>query len=164
MPLAELAQAFVLISQAATRARAFAQKAAQDGHEADARLLEALAASQETQAGRLRLLLRGKIGPAEQNKAEAFGPALERLMADLSALATAAQDDGQAVAARALTNCRQVAEALRALARHPAVTGQAYQVCQVCGFVQPDAPPERCPVCGAVPGKFAPAGPISEKQ
>jgi len=164
MPIAELAQAFALIAQAAARARAFAQKAAQDGESADARLLEALAASQETQAERLRLLLRGKIGPTAQNKAEAFGPALERLMADLSALATAAQDDGQSVAARAMANCRQVAEGLRALASRPAGPAQAYHVCQVCGFVQPDAPPERCPVCGAVPGKFAPAGPASEKQ
>jgi rubrerythrin len=29
-----------------------------------------------------------------------------------------------------------------------------YFVCQVCGYVAEDAPPERCPVCGAVKEKF----------
>ncbi|MCP4681937.1 MAG: rubrerythrin family protein, partial [Desulfobacterales bacterium] len=29
-----------------------------------------------------------------------------------------------------------------------------YYVCQVCGYVSEDKAPEKCPVCGAVQGKF----------
>ncbi|MEJ2724031.1 MAG: rubrerythrin family protein, partial [Deltaproteobacteria bacterium] len=29
-----------------------------------------------------------------------------------------------------------------------------YYVCQVCGYISEDEAPERCPVCGAVKGKF----------
>jgi len=29
-----------------------------------------------------------------------------------------------------------------------------YYVCQVCGYVTEDNPPDNCPVCGAVKGKF----------
>ena len=29
-----------------------------------------------------------------------------------------------------------------------------YYVCQVCGYINEDKAPEKCPVCGAVPGKF----------
>ena len=29
-----------------------------------------------------------------------------------------------------------------------------YYVCRVCGYVSEDEAPERCPICGAVKGKF----------
>ncbi len=29
-----------------------------------------------------------------------------------------------------------------------------YYVCQVCGYISGDEPPENCPVCGAVQSKF----------
>jgi rubrerythrin len=30
-----------------------------------------------------------------------------------------------------------------------------YYACQVCGYVSEDEAPERCPICGAVKGKFS---------
>jgi rubrerythrin len=29
-----------------------------------------------------------------------------------------------------------------------------YYICQICGYISESRAPERCPVCGAIPGKF----------
>jgi len=29
-----------------------------------------------------------------------------------------------------------------------------YHVCQVCGYISEDKAPDKCPICGATPGKF----------
>lgn len=151
MPIDELSQAFALLSKARVRAEAFSQKAAQDGDPA-ARPLAALAASLEVQTGRLLLLMRGKIAATEQNMAEAFGAGLAAIDGQLARLAAEAD---QTVPGRAMEQCRQALAGLRALSN---AAGQAiaHHVCQVCGHVQAGEPPERCPVCGAVRGKFAP--------
>jgi rubrerythrin len=65
---------------------------------------------------------------------------------------------GQKKAAEAFDQLRRVAgvheKLLKAVMEdHTAGTGEFY-VCDVCGYIAVDQPPENCPVCNAVKEKF----------
>lgn len=155
--LAQLAQAYAQISRGVARKEVFAAKAEQDGRPELAALLRAAAKGQEVQAHRLLMLLRGRVADSEANAREAFVEEPAELGEELEALERAAGEAGDSAGAGALGQVRVN------LARHQSLyealgRGEAparYAVCQVCGYVHPDAPPaEGCPVCGAVPARF----------
>lgn len=146
-----LAQAFVRQSMAAAKNRVRAQKAAQEDDPARALFL-ALAQAQEVQAKKALLLLRGRIGPTRENLAEALQESREMAVETLP-WTLLAQAEGDRAAGALLV------QMARALASHltldaPAASGE-YHVCSICGFIHAGAAPGRCPVCQALPEKFA---------
>lgn len=146
-------------SIASARHTAFAQKA---DHEADpraARLFRALSESKSVQARRCLLLLRGRIGATRENMESAL--AGERLAYEqvFPALIQDAETEGMKTAEMVFSQSREVApvqaDLLEKALEAEKETGPVdYYVCQVCGYISENRAPEKCPICGAIPGKF----------
>ncbi len=153
-----LGYAFAVESKAAARALAFAQKAEQEGRTHLARLFRAVAESESVHARRYLLLMRGKIGTTADNQ-EAFCREVQEHARVYPRLIEQARAGGARAAAGALEQALAVRERNLELHRQAGERGTDqgaldYYVCQVCGYMHEHEPPERCPVCGAVPEKF----------
>jgi len=146
-------------SKAAARHTAFAQKA---DHEADsraARLFRALSDSKSVQARRCLLLLRGKIGTTRENLETALEQERRAYEEAYPVLVREAEEEGMKTAEMIFSQSREVAPVqgvlLEKALQADEETGPVdYYVCQVCGYLSENRAPEKCPICGAIPGKF----------
>jgi rubrerythrin len=154
-----LAYAFAAESKAAVRNAAFAKRAEKDGYSQIARLFRAVSDAESVHAHRYLLLMRGKVGTTEENLDTAFHNEIRANVEEYPKLIKDATDENSEGALRAFSNARDVES------RHAELYKKAmndmladretkYYVCQVCGYISEDEPPENCPVCGAVKAKF----------
>jgi len=158
-----LAIAFAAESKAAARNSAFAQKAEKDGYPQIARLFRAVADAESVHARRYLLLMRGKIGATEENLEAAFQNEIKANVDEYPPLIKDAMEEGLKQVERAFSQSRDVenthAELYKKAMNDMLSDRQTeYYVCQVCGYIAEDSPPENCPVCGAVKGKFKKVG------
>lgn len=154
-----LAYAFAAESKASARNTAFAQKAQAEGFDQIARLFRAVAEAEAVHARRYLMLMRGKVGSTEENLKAAFENEIKANVSEYPRLIKEAVDEGDQAAERAFSQARDVEERHAELykkALNQMITEREtiYYVCQVCGYVAEDEPPENCPVCGATKGKF----------
>jgi rubrerythrin len=154
-----LAYAFAAESKATARNSAFAAKADQEEYTQIARLFRAIAEAESVHARRYLLLMRGKIGSTEENLEAAFQNEIRANVDEYPKLIQDATAEHNSAAEKAFSQARDVES------RHAELYKQAmndmlserdtlYHVCQVCGYVAQEEPPENCPICGAVRGKF----------
>lgn len=154
-----LAYAFAAESKASARNQAFALKAEQEGYPQIARLFRAVSDAESVHARRYLALMRGKIGTTEQNLQAAFQHEIKANVEEYAALIRQANEEEAKAPLTAFSQSRDV-EAMHAQMYKRALNGMledrnpAYYVCQVCGYVAEDDPPEKCPVCSAVRKKF----------
>ncbi len=158
-----LAIAFAAESKAAARNSAFAQKAEKDGYPQIAKLFRAVADAESVHARRYLLLMRGKIGATEENLEAAFQNEIKANVDEYPPLIKDAMEEGLKQVERAFSQSRDVenthAELYKKAMNDMLSDRQTeYYVCQVCGYIAEDSPPENCPVCGAVKGKFKKVG------
>lgn len=158
-----LAQAFAAESRAAARNTAFAQKADHDGQPQIGRLFRALADSESIQARRYLMLLRGKIGSTPDNLEAAFRQLFKSYEEEYPRMIREAEEEGQKTAESSFNQSREVETTLMTLLKKGRNNELSdvdldYYVCQICGFISKTQVPEKCPVCGAIPGKFKPVG------
>jgi rubrerythrin len=153
---ADLEAVLAVESTCAARNQLYAALARKAGQTGRANLLQALAAAEEIGARRALHHLRGKVGdPGEHLRA------LQRLKAKAAAdlhprRQAAAAAQGEPGAAGYFRQQAEVAAGHAALlaAHLEGDPAQDFFLCQVCGYIAPQAAPERCPVCGAVHAKF----------
>ncbi|MFH1350169.1 MAG: rubrerythrin family protein [Pseudomonadota bacterium] len=156
-----LAYAFAAESKAAARNSAFALKAGHEGYPQLARLFRAVADAESVHSRRYLSLMRGKIGSTEENLETAFQNEIKANADEYPKLIKEAIEEGMNSIEKAFSQSRDVES------RHAQLYKNAmnnllsdyetdYYVCQVCGYVSEDKAPEKCPVCGAVQGKFKP--------
>lgn len=155
----DLAYAFAAESKAAARNEAFARKADAEGYAAIGRLFRAVSDAESVHARRYLLLMRGKIGSTEENLQKAFENEIKANADEYPNLIKDASEENEEGALKAFSQSRDVesrhAELYkRAMSNMLTERETIYYVCQVCGYVSEDEAPERCPVCGAVKGKF----------
>jgi len=154
-----LAYAFAAESKAAVRNEAFARKADSEGYTHIGRLFRSISDAESVHARRYLLLIRGKIGSTEENIETAFKNEIKANVEEYPKLIKDASDEGKEKVLKAFSQSRDVES------RHAELYKKAmndmladretdYYVCQVCGYVSEDAAPDKCPVCGAVKGKF----------
>lgn len=148
-------------SQAAARYTAFAQKADHEADPPSARLFRALSESKSVQGRRCLLLLRGRIGTTRENLESALARELRAFEEDFPLLIREAEAEGMKTAEMVLAQTREVAPVQatlleKALKGGPDSNPVDYYVCRVCGYVSENRAPEKCPICGAIPGKFKP--------
>lgn len=154
-----LALAFAAESKASVRNEVFAKKADRDGYPQIARLFRAVSDAESVHAHRYLLLLRGKIGSTEENLEAAFQNEIKANVDEYPKLIKDASGEGKENVVKAFSQSRDVES------RHAELYKKAmndmlserettYFVCQVCGYVSEDEAPEKCPICGAVTGKF----------
>jgi len=154
-----LAYLFTAATVAGIRNRLHGAKAVRAGKTSLVRLLTALESSESAHIRRFSMYLRGKTSDSDtylaayrENKVKELAP----LYLELAARYAQAGEAGKA------ENLRQFEKVLAAqadlIARYQAeaeaMTTDVY-VCQICGFVTTRQPTTNCPVCNAVPKKFA---------
>jgi rubrerythrin len=154
-----LAYAFAAESKASVRNDTFAKKADSEGYAQIARLFRAVSDAESVHARRYLLLMRGKIGSTEENLERAFQNEIKANVEEYPKLIKDAADEGNKSAQNAFTNARDVENRHAELYKKAmndmlADRSTEYHVCQVCGYISEDEAPEKCPVCGAVRGKF----------
>jgi rubrerythrin len=154
-----LAYAFAAESKAAIRNDAFAKKADRDGYTQIARLFRAVSDAESVHAHRYLLLMRGKVGSTEENLETAFHNEIRANVEEYPKLIKEAAEETNEGALRAFSNARDVESRHAELYKNAmndmlADRVTKYYVCQVCGYISEDEPPENCPVCGAVKAKF----------
>ena len=154
-----LAYAFAAESKAAARNAAFSKKAEMEGYAQIARLFRAVSDAESVNARRYLLLMRGKIGSTEENLETAFQNEIKANVEEYPKLIKDISGEGKERVLKAFSQSRDVenrhAELYKKAMNHMLTDRETdYYVCQVCGYVSEDEAPERCPVCGAVKGKF----------
>ncbi len=154
-----LAYAFAAESKAAARNAVFAQKAEKEEYAQIARLFRAVSEAESVHARRFLNLMRGKIGSTEENLEAAFKSEIKANAEEYPGLIKDATDEGMGAAVTAFTHSRDVESGhaelyKKAMNAMVSERNMDYYVCQVCGYISEDTAPEKCPVCGAVTGKF----------
>ena len=152
-----LAHAFSEESKMASRYGAFVLKAEQEGYPQLARLFRALANAKSVHVRRFLYLMRGKIGSTEENLRLAFEGELAA-GETLTAMIEEAKSASKAVKKAFIQSNKTDGEHAQLLekARRDMLPGTEtiYYVCQICGHIQKNEAPEKCPVCKAVSGRF----------
>jgi rubrerythrin len=103
--------------------------------------------------------MRGKIGSTEENLEAAFQSEIKANVEEYPKLIQAASAEGHKAALKAFSQARDV-ESFHAQLYKKAINDMVaeretdYYVCQVCGYVNEDKAPDKCPICGAVKEKF----------
>ncbi len=158
-----LKEAFAGESQANQKYRAFAKKDEQDGFSNIARLFRTTAEAERIHAeGHLTAL--AEIGSTVENLTAAiagetyeytsmYPPMLEQAGAEGH---RAMLMFGYAVKAEAV-HAELYRRALEAAGQGQDLAEARFYLCPVCGHIESGAPPEKCPICGAVGAKFVEA-------
>ena len=154
-----LAYAFAAESKASVRNATFARKADMEGYSQIARLFRAVSDAESVHARRDLLIMRSKIGSPEENLETAFQNEIKANVEEYPKLIKDASEEDSKNALNAFSQSRDV-ESRHAQLYKKALTDMladretAYYVCQVCGYVNEDEAPDKCPICGAVKEKF----------
>jgi rubrerythrin len=154
-----LAYAFAAESKASARNATFARKADMEGYCQIARLFRAVSDAESIHAHRYLLLMRGKIGSTEENLETAFQNEIKANVEEYPKLIKDASAENNQSVLKAFSQARDV-ESLHAELYKKALNDMVsereteYYVCQVCGYINEDEAPEKCPICGAVKDKF----------
>ena len=154
-----LAYAFAAESAASARNEAFAKKAEKENYPQLARLFRALAAAETVHANKYLLILRGKVGSSEENLKYAFENDINANEDEYNRLLQGAIDEGIGGAEKFFSQSKEVASIhadmyIKALETLLNDKDQKYFVCNICGFINEDAAPEKCSICGAVKTRF----------
>ena len=156
-----LSYAFAAESKAAIRNDAFAKKADKEGYTQIARLFRAVSDAESVHARRFLLLMRGRVKSTEENLDAAFHNEIRANVDEYPKLIKDATDENNQGALRAFSHARDVES------RHAELYKKAmndmlaerlskYYVCQVCGYISEDNPPENCVLSASVHERFFP--------
>ncbi len=157
MPMEEkLLDLFARLSLFSERSRVHAKRATKDGRPDLAHLFLALAESKAMQARRFLVQIRGTVDTTAENEQSVFNTELPEALREYEELlAEAEQHHLKGLA----TGFRHSAEVDRLLGElydkldDPAGK-TVYYVCDFCGYVAADEPPDNCPVCSAPRNRF----------
>lgn len=148
-----LPDAFTRLSRGAARKKIYSRKAAREGRPDVARLLRAMSASETVQARRLFNSMIGKIDTSDEYLTTIFEKEIQEILENYAKLINNSADERPALL-HALAQLRAAETRLRSF-YSPAsravnlTTDARYFVCQFCGYLGTDHPPEKCPICGA---------------
>ena len=162
MTKANLEAAFAGESQAHMKYMAFAAKAEQEGLPEVARLFRAISYAEQVHATNHLTELNG-IGSTAENLETAFQKEIKANVDEYPKLIKDAAAEAHKAALKAFSQSRDV-ESFHAQLYKRAINDMVadretdYYVCQVCGYINEDGAPDKCPVCGAVPEKFKQVG------
>jgi len=143
-------------SASAARNRLYAAKAKKDGQGQLAKLMTAMATGEQISARRALIYLRGKIGQSDRHLEVLRHQKQAAAAREYPAAREAAASAGDRSAGAAFEQFEKVSYNHASVLEDPDIAGAEHEfyVCQVCGFIAVDVVPEKCPICGAVPGRF----------
>ncbi len=145
--------AFAGESQANRRYLAFAQKAADEGHDGIAKLFLAVAEAETIHAHKHLAHLKG-IGTTEENLNEAISGESHEFTKMYPQMVKTAKEEGAKAAEITLTYAMEVEKVhhklfKEALFHKDTYPPKMYYICKACGYTAAENLPETCPVCGA---------------
>jgi len=149
--------AFLEVSRAAARKKLYALRAEHDGHKQLAKLFRAIAISEDTQALRFLIQLRGQIGKNEQNCQAAFEEEIPHLITQYEQAVETAVKAGERTMQSVFlqsTKVERIHLSLKKKLEHNQGKENNYHVCTFCGFIMEEKAPEKCPICTAPARRF----------
>jgi rubrerythrin len=154
-----IARCFAEESRAASRLEAFALLAEKEGRSGLGRLFRALARAEKVRAGRFGHLMRGKISSTDANLREARETAKQGVEACEAMIRDVKAEKTSGAVRKGFIQSRRAREEVvelvgGAIDKEDPPGDLDYFVCGICGHVHTAEIPDRCPVCGAVPGRF----------
>ena len=154
-----IARCYADESRSASRAEAFALLADKEGKPALARLFRVLAEARGVHARRFGHLMRGKIGPTDENLREMVDETERNIEAYGSMIQEIKAENPSGAVRKGFVQSRRTteeyAEILRSALEGKLPEGEdGFFVCRICGHIHAGSIPDNCPVCGAVPGRF----------
>ena len=143
-------------SASAARNRLYAAKAKKDGQKQMAKLMTAMATGEQISARRALIYLRGKIGALDHHLKTLKSQKETDAAKGYPACRQSAVSAGDRSAEAAFEQFEKVSYNHGSVLGNPDIgtVDHDLYVCQVCGYIAIDAIPDKCPVCGAVPGRF----------
>ncbi len=147
---------FARLSRSASRSKVFAMRAKRDGRPQLAHLFRALAESQKMQARRFLMQARGTISTTDENEQTAFTSELPKSIEEYGELMNQAEKEGFRALATGFQHSGEVNSLLLDLYErlNEQEVGGDYYVCDFCGYVTNEKPPENCPICTAPKNRF----------
>lgn len=152
-------EAFAGESQANRKYLAFAKKADNEGYPQAAKLFRA-AAEAETVHAHAHLRTLGAVKSTADNLKSAIEGETHEFKEMYPAMIEEAEKEGAKSAVRSFSFANDVEKIHAGLYQKALDTLEnpdeidCYYVCSVCGYTIENEPPEKCPVCGALPKAF----------
>jgi rubrerythrin len=153
----QIEKAFVKVSRAAIRKKVYSLRAEQDGELQLARLFRAIAVSEEAQACRLLIQLRGQTGKNVQNCQAAFTEEIPDLISHYEEAAKIAENGGEKAMSSAFSQSARIQRkhlSLKKKLDKNSGLKNPYHVCGFCGFIMEGDAPTNCPICSAPASRF----------
>ncbi|MFC1837140.1 rubredoxin-like domain-containing protein [Thermodesulfobacteriota bacterium] len=154
-----LISAFSFLSKASARKKVYSRKALKEGREDLSHLLRTISESESVQARRLFNSLRGQIDNSDQYISTIFEKEIEDIIGEYSAGLSEIEKEKNKALKQALFQLRAAEKrTLSFYSKNKKDTKDGkkkkYFVCQFCGFINVENPPETCPICGATQKGF----------
>lgn len=149
-----LISAFSFLSKASARKKVYSQKAKKEGREGLSHLLRTISESESVQARRLFNSLRGQIDNSDQYISTIFEKEIEEIILKYSEDLKQAEQEEHRALTQALSQLRAAEKRIMSFYSKEAKdikdsNAKKYFVCQFCGYINTEKPPEICPICGA---------------
>lgn len=153
-----LKEAFAGESQANRKYLAFAERAEDENLPGAAKLFRAAAAAETIHAHKHLRTMKG-VRSTKENLQEAIAGETHEFKSMYPQMIADAKEEGERQAEISFTYANEVEKihaALyeKALEQMDQFPVSDYYVCKICGYTVADAPPDKCPVCGANPKQF----------
>lgn len=156
----EMAEAFTHMSRKSALNELYAKRAKREKRSLLSKLLGAVSRSEHIHARRSLMYIRGKMGDLDEYLSQLVHSKHIDTAQRYPQLSERLNEAGQKKAAEAFEQLSRVAavheKLLNAVIEDTAGGTREYYVCDVCGYIAPDQPPDNCPVCNAVKEKFKP--------
>ena len=152
----KLLDLFARLSRDSERNKVYAMRAKKDGHPELSLLFMTLAASRAMQAQRFLMQARGAVAPTDENEQSAYGEEIPASIEKYRQLLAEAEEDGTKALATGFRHSTTVEQ--RNLELHDTFGERPqdtqYHVCDFCGYIAANGPPDNCPVCTAPKIRF----------
>jgi rubrerythrin len=156
MDMEKLLVLFAQLTKESARCKIYAMRAKRDGHPELSLLFTALSASQAMQAQRFLVQIRGSVGSTPENETTAFAEEIPAIMGEYKTMLAEAGKRGMKALETGFQHSMEVQQ--RNLDLHSRPNGRpedtGYYVCDFCGYIATDEPPDNCPVCTAPKSRF----------
>jgi len=153
-----MADAYVNSAVSAALNHLYSARLNKEGREGLAKLLNAVALAEEINARRMLMHLRGKIEDTDAYLQDLIQIKKEAFLEGYPNISKALKKDGKDTASEAFGQFGEVArghfDLIEKVKEDETNTVSSYYVCAACGYISENEAPEKCPVCGAVKGKF----------
>jgi rubrerythrin len=152
----EILELYAGLSREAARCELHALRAVKDGRPELAPLFRSLAVSLERQANRFMLQVRGMVISTEDSVAEVYERVLPASMEIYEQLTLQAQRLGSRALAAGFDQAARIQRKNASLYKQVAADRRTtqYHVCDFCGYVNRNEPPDGCPICTAPRKRF----------